>query len=515
MSDLKNWADSASLNVEPTPNGWPEGMPPSDVNNAAREMMAALRRSYVRQPWYAPGGTIVRTSTSQITIADDTKVTNYSNYYTVGSRVRIEHASGYVTGYVSGSLYEAPTSTITFNLDAEAELPAVITDVYVGLSPEDIQGIAGPNLLGCVIGFTEEGTKVGAGLLVANGEKFNPSLYPDLAALYYQGTDEGNLPVYRYGRELVGDVYWPKRPDVRGYFPRFADDRTAPGEDEEDNRIDPSAPRTVGSTQGDAIRNLTGEGFTGAEFFSSNGGGTGVIYTKESWGTRNRSTDTDRATVLGIDASRQVPTAEENRPKNIAMVGVIVAYSGVISSGLADVSELEAYCTAEKEAAQQAATNAQVNANNAEEAAERAAASASAANTSAGGAQTYAEQALASSEAAAGHSLDAQTAATNAAGSASSAATNAEAAATSATAAAGSAQEARDIVASVGTVMRYKGSVATYADLPASGNIVGDVWNVTETDVNYAWTTSDTWDALGGAGSVATYNSSTKTLELL
>ena len=512
MSDLKSWADSASLNVEPAPNGWPEGMPPSDVNNAAREMMAALRRSYVRQPWYAPGGTIVRTSTSQITIADDTKVTNYSNYYTVGSRVRIEHASGYVTGYVSGSLYEAPTSTITFNLDAEAELPAVITDIYVGLSPEDIQGIAGPNLLGCVIGFTEEGTKVGAGLLVANGEKFNPSLYPDLAALYYQGTDEGNLPVYRYGRELVGDVYWPKRPDVRGYFPRFADDRTAPGKDEEDDRIDPSAPRTVGSTQGDAIRNITGDlgGLNSWNFEA-----TGVFSRKSYVENQHPGGGTGTWCAVNFAASRQVPTAEENRPKNIAMVGVIVAYSGVVSSGLADVSELEAYCTAEKEAAQQAATNAQVSANNAEEAAARAAASASAANASAGGAQTYAEQALTSADTAAGHSLDAQTAATNAAGSASSAATNAEAAATSATAAAGSAQEARDIVASVGTVMRYKGSVATYADLPASGNIVGDVWNVTETDVNYAWTTSDTWDALGGAGSVATYNSSTKTLELL
>ena len=158
MSDIKNWADDAALNTETSPNGWPEGMPPSDVNNSAREMMAAIRRSYVRQPWYAPGGTIVRASANTITIADDSKVTNYADYYTVGARVRIETTGDYVTGYVASSLYEDPTSTITFNLDAGADLPATITDVYVGLSPEDVQGVAGPNLLGCIIGFTEEGT---------------------------------------------------------------------------------------------------------------------------------------------------------------------------------------------------------------------------------------------------------------------------------------------------------------------------------------------------------------------
>lgn len=42
----------------------------------------------------------------------------------------------------------------------------------------------------------------------------------------------------------------------------------------------------------------------------------------------------------------------------------------------------------------------------------------------------------------------------------------------------------------------YKGSVATVADLPASGNTAGDVWDVQATGVNYAWTGS-AWDALG------------------
>lgn len=45
-------------------------------------------------------------------------------------------------------------------------------------------------------------------------------------------------------------------------------------------------------------------------------------------------------------------------------------------------------------------------------------------------------------------------------------------------------------------VYKYKGSVATMADLPAAGSTAGDVWNVEATDMNYGWTGS-AWDPLG------------------
>lgn len=46
------------------------------------------------------------------------------------------------------------------------------------------------------------------------------------------------------------------------------------------------------------------------------------------------------------------------------------------------------------------------------------------------------------------------------------------------------------------SAMHYKGSVATVADLPSSGNVTGDFYNVTATGENYAWTGSD-WDSTG------------------
>lgn len=62
------------------------------------------------------------------------------------------------------------------------------------------------------------------------------------------------------------------------------------------------------------------------------------------------------------------------------------------------------------------------------------------------------------------------------------------------------------------TVYQYKGSVATYADLPTTGQKVGDVWNVETADPdhgikagdNVAWDGAQ-WDALGGNHDLSGY----------
>lgn len=51
------------------------------------------------------------------------------------------------------------------------------------------------------------------------------------------------------------------------------------------------------------------------------------------------------------------------------------------------------------------------------------------------------------------------------------------------------------------SVYKYKGSKVNYAALPESGNEVGDVWNVEDTGMNYAWT-GTAWDALGESFSI-------------
>ena len=60
MSDdigASNWSETDASNTATPPSGWPEGMNPSDVNNSARMMMGAIKRSWDRQnPVYSAGG---------------------------------------------------------------------------------------------------------------------------------------------------------------------------------------------------------------------------------------------------------------------------------------------------------------------------------------------------------------------------------------------------------------------------------------------------------------------------
>lgn len=48
----------------------------------------------------------------------------------------------------------------------------------------------------------------------------------------------------------------------------------------------------------------------------------------------------------------------------------------------------------------------------------------------------------------------------------------------------------------IANVYKYKGSVAKVSDLPAENNTVGDVYNVEERGINYAWNGTE-WDNLG------------------
>lgn len=51
---------------------------------------------------------------------------------------------------------------------------------------------------------------------------------------------------------------------------------------------------------------------------------------------------------------------------------------------------------------------------------------------------------------------------------------------------------------------KYKGSVAKYENLPTSNQEIGDVWNIEDTGMNYAWTGS-IWDSLGSTIDLSGY----------
>lgn len=60
------------------------------------------------------------------------------------------------------------------------------------------------------------------------------------------------------------------------------------------------------------------------------------------------------------------------------------------------------------------------------------------------------------------------------------------------------------ISSAITTVMDYKGTKATVADLPSTGNKQGDVWHVTADDGEYAWN-GTAWEELGSSIDLSGY----------
>lgn len=100
--------------------------------------------------------------------------------------------------------------------------------------------------------------------------------------------------------------------DLRGEFIRVAD-----------NGRGVDAGRAVGSTQSDAIRNITGTvtnalgGGLNSFPLSSSGALYATTLTVQGADPSMHGPD---FVLIGLDASRVVPTASENRPRNVALI---------------------------------------------------------------------------------------------------------------------------------------------------------------------------------------------------
>lgn len=130
------------------------------------------------------------------------------------------------------------------------------------------------------------GTTAPTGWLALNGASFSPTQYPKLYAL------------------LKTNIL----PNFAGYVPRGYDPTGV---------VDPDGTaRSIGSLQGDAIRNITGQ-FRGGTWSNQNLAGVFTMIGDAGYGT---DSGPDRTYVVNFDASKQVPTAPENRMKNFSIL---------------------------------------------------------------------------------------------------------------------------------------------------------------------------------------------------
>lgn len=124
MSDVRLWSPTAANNNSTSPDGFPEGMAPSGLNDSAREVMAAIRRQHERAQWIDQGHAPVYVSATQLTISTS-PAADLTGIYEPGRRIRVEDANGslyYAT--VTSSSYLSPTTTVNLRVDAGGSLPS-------------------------------------------------------------------------------------------------------------------------------------------------------------------------------------------------------------------------------------------------------------------------------------------------------------------------------------------------------------------------------------------------------
>lgn len=177
---------------------------------------------------------------------------------------------------LAAQIYGADSGTVSYQLDKQRSV--ITANIVVQKNISTIP-------TGTVFSFS--GSTVPTGFLECDGKFYDIKKYPQL----YQVLGISQVP------------------DLRGEFVRGWDHGA--GDD---------TGRVLGSSQGDAIRNITGGGIRIMQ-----AGGTANPTGAFVGGMRHYAAQgTSSAIVItGFDASRVVPTANENRPKNIALMYII------------------------------------------------------------------------------------------------------------------------------------------------------------------------------------------------
>jgi hypothetical protein len=123
MSDIKTWDTTAAGNDSTPPDGAPEGMNRTDVNNVIRENMAATKRWYDAPEFVNPvdADTVQKGSATTVEIVG----VDRTALYPVDARVKIVGAST-VYGFVNSSVFGADT-VVTVDVDDAADVPDTIT----------------------------------------------------------------------------------------------------------------------------------------------------------------------------------------------------------------------------------------------------------------------------------------------------------------------------------------------------------------------------------------------------
>lgn len=135
MSNVDQWSQIAAENVDPAPDGSPEGHARTSVNDIERESKSAVRRQMEDPGWFdktkGPTGlgfTLTKgAGTDKVNLVHESTPTDATAKFPIGARVRVGDGSTLVEGFVTAAAFASPTTTITIDLDGAAVIQATPT----------------------------------------------------------------------------------------------------------------------------------------------------------------------------------------------------------------------------------------------------------------------------------------------------------------------------------------------------------------------------------------------------
>ncbi len=128
MTNIRSWSTTAGSNNSASPNGAPEGMAPSGVNDTIRQGMASTKTFADELPFYDSGDTPSRASAATFKIATDVTAR-----YEKNRRIKCLDATT-LYGLITASTYSAPDTLITVGLDS-GSLTSSLTAVALSVIP--------------------------------------------------------------------------------------------------------------------------------------------------------------------------------------------------------------------------------------------------------------------------------------------------------------------------------------------------------------------------------------------
>lgn len=179
---IKDWSTTAADNNSTPPNGWPEGMLPSQVNNSARQMMADVRAWYEEPSWIDYGYTVAYASDTSFTVTGADATAQFA----AGRRVKLV-GSTTVYGVVASSSFSTNT-TVNVTLDS-GTVPADLSAAYYAIAEPLSIAVAWSNITGVPASASYDGTDavkltgnqtvagqktLSSGLFLSNSHSFVP-----------------------------------------------------------------------------------------------------------------------------------------------------------------------------------------------------------------------------------------------------------------------------------------------------------------------------------------------------